>query len=52
MIYGSKNNVVGRAIVISESEDDLGKGGNNDSFADGNSGEPLAIGIIGYSGEF
>jgi hypothetical protein len=38
MIYGATNNVLGRSIVISDSEDDLGLGDNNESFNDGNSG--------------
>lgn len=51
-IYGTTNNVIGRTIVITDSEDDLGFGGTNESFNNGNSGSPLAMGVIGISGEF
>lgn len=50
MIYGNTNNVLGRAIVISKEEDDLGLGGTNESFNNGASGPPIAVGIIGISG--
>jgi hypothetical protein len=43
---------VGRSVVITEYEDDLGLGTNNDSFNNGNSGKPILIGIIGVSDSF
>lgn len=41
--------IIGRSIVITESEDDLGTGANTLSKVDGNSGERLACGIIARS---
>ena len=56
-----KHSIIGRAVVIHEDEDDLGKGGidNNDIIIDpkvyeeslktGNAGKRIACGVIGYS---
>ena len=41
--------VIGRSIVVTEHEDDLGKGNNSQSKIDGNSGQRLAYGIIARS---
>lgn len=40
-------NLFGRSIVIHDKEDDLGKGGNDESLRTGNSGERILWGIIG-----
>lgn len=40
--------VVGRALVITEKEDDYGRGGTADSVNTGSAGKPIACGIIAY----
>lgn len=41
--------VIGRSIVITQNEDDGGKGTHPDSLIDGNSGPIIAAGVIGIS---
>ncbi|CAG0894263.1 unnamed protein product [Darwinula stevensoni] len=41
-----KTNVLGRAIVVHEKEDDLGRGGNKESLAAGNAGPRAGCCII------
>ncbi|XP_043918116.1 extracellular superoxide dismutase [Cu-Zn] [Protopterus annectens] len=43
------DSILGRAIVVHENEDDLGKGGNEASHLHGNAGKRLACCVIGLS---
>lgn len=47
-LSGHPRGVVGRAIVIKEEEDDLGRGGTADSLSTGSTSKPLACGVIAY----
>ncbi|CAG9760572.1 unnamed protein product [Ceutorhynchus assimilis] len=47
-LSGGPRGIVGRALVVTEKEDDLGQADNANSLVDGNSGKPLACGIIAY----
>ena len=44
-----KANIIGRGLIIHADEDDCGKGDNDKSLMNGNSGKRLACAIIGYS---
>src|SRR5262249_24090221 len=44
--------ILGRALVIHESRDDLGRGDQSDSNATGHSGPRLGCGVIGVSIDF
>jgi len=42
-----KHSIIGRAFVVHQGKDDLGKAGNAGSMANGNSGKRIACGGIG-----
>ncbi|KAK5645503.1 hypothetical protein RI129_006803 [Pyrocoelia pectoralis] len=48
-LIGGGRSIVGRALVITENEDDLGRGASAESVSTGNSGKPIACGVIAYT---
>ena len=48
-LRGTKANIIGRGLIIHADEDDLGKGGENDSLTTGHAGKRIACAVIGYA---
>lgn len=46
-LYSGKLCVIGRSLVIHEDEDDLGKGGHDDSLTTGHAGKRIDCAVIG-----
>jgi superoxide dismutase, Cu-Zn family len=42
--------IIGRSVVVHENEDDLGRGGQDDSHLNGHAGPRIACGVIGLRG--
>jgi Cu-Zn family superoxide dismutase len=48
-LRGTKANIIGRGLIIHADEDDLGKGGQQDSLTTGHAGKRIACAVIGYA---
>jgi Cu-Zn family superoxide dismutase len=47
-----EHSIIGRSVVVHADEDDLGKGGKEDSLTTGHAGARVACGIIGVTEKF
>ncbi|CAE7138493.1 unnamed protein product [Rhizoctonia solani] len=47
--FNGATNIIGRSLVVHAGEDDLGRGGYNDSLTTGHSGPRYACGVIGLA---
>ncbi|XP_049823625.1 superoxide dismutase [Cu-Zn]-like [Aethina tumida] len=47
-LIGGSRSIIGRAVVITENPDDLGRSGTAVSLSTGDSGNPIACGVIAY----
>ena len=43
-----QRNIIGRSVVIHSGEDDLGRGGDEESLKIGNAGSRIGCAVIGY----
>jgi len=48
-LRGTKQNIIGRGLIIHADEDDCGKGGEPDSLTTGHAGKRIACAVIGYA---
>jgi Cu-Zn family superoxide dismutase len=48
-LRGKKANIIGRGLIIHADEDDLGKGGKEDSLITGHAGKRVACAVIGHA---
>lgn len=50
-LFGEKT-IIGRSVVITENEDDFGRGDSKEFKLNGNSGKAMASGVIGLTNQF